>query len=156
MRRVVAPRIDVHLNSDDLAAALRTDIREGLTSTPKGIPPKWLYDNHGSELFDRITRLPEYYPTEAERSILVAYAADIVELVKADTIIELGSGTSDKTTALLDAAVAADSLERFIPFDVSEEFLSQAVRMIAERYPEIQVHGNYQNITIFSPTILKY
>ena len=141
MSRVVVPQIDVHFGPDDLDAALRADIRDGLTSTPKELPPKWLYDATGSDLFDQITRLPEYYPTEAERSILLAHAADIVERSQADTIVELGSGTSDKTRALLDAATAAGTLERFIPFDVSESFLRDAALMLADRYPGLRVHG---------------
>ena len=141
MKQVIAPEIDVHLGPDDLAAALRSDIRDGLTSTPKDLPPKWLYDAAGSDLFDQITRLPEYYPTEAERSILLRDAPDIVARAQADTVVELGSGTSDKTRALLDAAMAAGTLERFIPFDVSESFLRDAALMLAERYPGVQVHG---------------
>ena len=141
MKRVILPQVDVHLGPDDLDTALRADIREGLTSTPKDLPPKWLYDTRGSDLFDQITRLPEYYPTEAERSILLAHAADIVGRAGAGTIIELGSGTSDKTRALLDAAVAAGTLDRFVPFDVSETFLREASLMLAERYPGVQIHG---------------
>ncbi|MEM9468033.1 MAG: L-histidine N(alpha)-methyltransferase [Actinomycetota bacterium] len=141
MTRVILPTVDVHLGPDDLDAALRADIRDGLTSTPKDLPPKWLYDENGSDLFDQITRLAEYYPTEAERSILLAHAADVVERTQADTIVELGSGTSDKTRALLDAATEAGTLQRFIPFDVSEAFLREAALMLAERYPGVQVHG---------------
>lgn len=140
MQRVILPQIDVHLGPDDLDAALRADIRDGLTAIPKDLPPKWLYDSRGSDLFDQITRLAEYYPTEAERSILLANAAAIVARAGADTIVELGSGTSDKTRALLDAA-AAGTLERFIPFDVSEMFLRDAALMLAERYPGVQIHG---------------
>ena len=96
-------RVDVHLTSDDLRAALRDDVARGLRSVPKDLPPKWFYDDRGSELFDEITRLPEYYPTRAERSILVSRAADIVVTSNADTLVELGSGTSEKTRLLLDA-----------------------------------------------------
>ncbi|MGZ4456994.1 MAG: L-histidine N(alpha)-methyltransferase, partial [Nocardioides sp.] len=110
-------RIDRHLTSDDLAASLRRDVRAGLTSTPKVLPPKYFYDDRGSELFDEITRLPEYYPTRTERGILVAHAADIVARTKADTLVELGSGTSEKTRLLLDAFANADLLTRFVPFD---------------------------------------
>lgn len=141
MSRVIVPRVDVHLGPGDLEAALRADMRAGLTGTPKELPAKWLYDTTGSDLFDQITRLAEYYPTEAERSILRAHAADIVGQARADTIVELGSGTSDKTRTLLDAAAVAGTLERFVPFDVSERFLRDATRMLAERYPGLQVHG---------------
>jgi L-histidine N-alpha-methyltransferase len=141
VKPVLLPDVDVHLGPDDLEAALRADIRTGLTSTPKDLPPKWLYDERGSELFDQITRLAEYYPTEAERSILLRHAADIVERTGADTIVELGSGTSDKTRALLDAATERGVLDRFIPFDVSEAFLREATLMLAQRYPGVQIHG---------------
>jgi L-histidine Nalpha-methyltransferase len=133
--------IDVHLGPGDLAAALRSDIRAGLTALPKELPPKWLYDERGSELFDRITRLEEYYPTEAEREILATHAAAIVAVADADTIVELGAGTGDKTRALLDAARDHGRLERFIPFDVSEEFLRSTATTLAELYPGLLVHG---------------
>ncbi|MEO0493297.1 MAG: L-histidine N(alpha)-methyltransferase [Actinomycetota bacterium] len=141
MADVIIPQIDVHLGPDDLDAALRADLREGLTIAPKDLPPKWLYDTRGSDLFDQITRLPEYYPTEAERSILLAHADDIVARTRAETIVELGAGTSDKTRALLDAARAEGTIRRFIPFDVSETFLRDAALLLAERYPGLEVHG---------------
>lgn len=133
--------IDIHLGQDDLDRALRADVRAGLTASPKELPPKWFYDERGSELFDEITKLDEYYPTEAERSILLANAANIIDLAVPDTIVELGSGTSDKTRALLDAGSAAGTLRRFVPFDVSEAFLRQSVGQLAERYPELAIHG---------------
>ena len=102
----VIPRIDVHLAPGALRDALRADVAEGLTSVPKELPPKWFYDDVGSQLFDEITRLPEYYPTRRERWILEHHAADIVRLSGADTLVELGSGTSEKTRLLLDAFVA--------------------------------------------------
>lgn len=133
--------VEVHLGSDDIDRALRADVEAGLTASPKELPPKWFYDERGSELFDAITRLDEYYPTEAEREILLEHATDIVELAAPETVVELGSGTSDKTGAILDAAVASGCLERFVPFDVSEEFLRASVDELAGRYPDIVVHG---------------
>lgn len=133
--------VDVHLGPDDLQAALRADVRDGLTAPAKELPPKWLYDERGSELFDQITRLEEYYPTEAEREILLRHASTIIERADADTIVELGSGTSDKTVALLDAARAHGRLRRFIPFDVSEEFLRVSAATLAEKYPGLDIHG---------------
>src|SRR3989440_2726004 len=112
-------RVDVRLGQDELDAGLRDDVRRGLTSTPKELPPKWFYDEVGSRLFDEITRLPEYYPTRREREILVAHAADIARLSRATTLVELGSGTSEKTRLLLDELARAGTLERFVPFDVS-------------------------------------
>jgi L-histidine N-alpha-methyltransferase len=132
-------RIDVHLGQDELDAALRDDVRRGLTSTPKELPPKWFYDDRGSMLFDEITRLPEYYPTRREREILQARAADIAEITGADTLVELGSGTSEKTTLLLDALHDAGRLRRFVPFDVCEPVLRDAAATIAARYDGLGV-----------------
>lgn len=139
-----APRqtiVDVHLGENDLDKALRIDVEAGLTADPKSLPPKWFYDERGSQLFDDITGLVEYYPTEAEREILLDNAAEIVAATDAETIIELGSGTSDKTKAILDSAVNRGTLRRFVPFDVSEAFLRSSVDSLAERYPDLTVHG---------------
>ncbi len=133
--------IDVHLGPGELDRALRRDVETGLTSEPKELPPKWFYDEQGSALFDKITRLDEYYQTEAERSILANRASELIATVQADTIVELGSGTSDKTRTVLDEATSTGSLKRFIPFDVSEEFLRHAAHMLAARYPRLEVHG---------------
>lgn len=134
-------RVDVHLTPEDLAAALRADVRDGLGRVEKELPPKWLYDEAGSALFEQITRLDEYYPTEAERQILVREAPKIIDRAGADTIVELGSGTSEKTVALLDAGRADGRLRRFIPFDVSEEFLRASADTLAARHPELEIHG---------------
>ena len=96
------------------------------SSTPKSLPPKWFYDSVGSELFDQITRLPEYYPTRAEAEILRARSAEIAAASEADTLVELGSGTSEKTRLLLDALRDRGSLRRFVPFDVDASILSTA------------------------------
>ena len=133
-------RVDVHLSGADLAAALAHDVRVGLTSTPKELPPKWFYDDRGSALFDEITRLPEYYPTRAERAILEARASEIATLTGADTLVELGSGTSEKTRLLLSALADAGTLSRFVPFDVSEQTLRDASAAVAKEYG-IDVHA---------------
>jgi L-histidine N-alpha-methyltransferase len=133
--------VDVHLAPDATAHALEHDVRSGLSATPKTLPPKWFYDDRGSELFDEITRLPEYYPTRTERSILIAHARDIAELTKADTLVELGAGTSEKTRLLLDALRDRGTLERFVPFDVSEQTLRDAADAVAREYPGVRVHA---------------
>jgi len=125
--------------TSDRTAALVADVREGLGSRPWTLPPKWLYDARGSELFDRITRLPEYYPTEAEREVLVARADEVVAACGADTLVELGSGSSDKTTALLDAMRDAGHLRRYVGFDVSRDALQGAARDLRRRYPGLEV-----------------
>ncbi len=132
--------VDVHLGMDDIDKALRLDVAAGLTAVPKELPPKWFYDERGSELFDEITGLEEYYQTEAERQILLDNASMLIATARPETIIELGSGTSDKTRAILDAAVAAD-LRRFVPLDVSEAYLRTSVESLAEEYPSLLVHG---------------
>lgn len=117
--------------------ALARDVRDGFAQRPRTLPAKWLYDARGSQLFDRITTLPEYYPTEAERSILLRHAADIVEVAGSDTLVELGSGSSDKTTALLDAMRATDhGLHRYVGFDVSRDALEGAAETLSRQYPE--------------------
>lgn len=133
--------VDVHLGPDDITEALRHDVRRGLGSQPKDLPPKWFYDDHGCDLFDQITRLPEYYPTETERGILRAQAAEIARVSGADTIVELGSGTSDKTRTLLDAFTAAGQLRRFIPFEVNEATVRAAGEAIVAEYPGVAVHA---------------
>ena len=140
-RHAAPPTFDVHLHGDWRVRALVDEVRIGLTASPKQLTPRWLYDDRGSELFDEITRLPEYYPTEAEREILMARAGDIAARTGADTLVELGSGTSDKTRALLDAFDEAGHLRRFVPFDVSEQTLRYSAAILAERHPGMHVHG---------------
>jgi L-histidine N-alpha-methyltransferase len=135
-----SPAVDVHLTPDDLHGQLATDARIGFTAAEKWIPATWFYDEAGCELFDRITELEEYYPTRAERSILAANADEIARLARPQTVVELGSGTSDKTTLLLDAFRRAGTLRRFVPFDVSESTLVDAMERLGDRYP-IDFHG---------------
>jgi L-histidine N-alpha-methyltransferase len=112
---------------------------DGLTQTPKSLPPKWFYDSVGSELFDQITRLPEYYPTRAEAEILRARSAEIALASGADTLVELGSGTSEKTRMLLDALRDRGSLRRFVPFDVDAGVLNAAGEAIQREYPGVEI-----------------
>jgi L-histidine N-alpha-methyltransferase len=128
-----------HLQADSANRALRNDVQNGLAQTPKSLPPKWFYDEVGSDLFDQITRLPEYYPTRTEAAILRATAAAIAAAVGADTLVELGSGTSEKTRMLLDALHSRGALRRFIPFDVDAGVLQTAGGAILEEYPGIEV-----------------
>ncbi|GAC1401392.1 MAG: L-histidine N(alpha)-methyltransferase [Mycobacterium sp.] len=127
------------LAADSAAQALRRDVRDGLTQTPKSLPPKWFYDSVGSDLFDQITRLPEYYPTRAEAEILRSRSAEIAAASGADTLVELGSGTSEKTRMLLDALRDIGSLRRFIPFDVDAGVLTAAGSAIQREYPGVEV-----------------
>lgn len=131
--------ISNYLAADAAEQALRRDVRSGLTRTPKSLPPKWFYDSMGSDLFDQITRLPEYYPTRAEAQILGRHAAEIATVSGADTLVELGSGTSEKTRMLLDALRNRGSLLRFVPFDVDAGVLTASGAAIQREYPGIEI-----------------
>jgi L-histidine Nalpha-methyltransferase len=142
------PVVSVLLEPDWASGTLVDDVRRGLARHPRTLPPKWLYDDVGSRLFDEITRLPEYYPFLAERSILVEHAAEIASASGATTLVELGSGTSEKTRLLLDAFTATGQLERFAPVDVSEGTLRQAAEQIAKRYAGLQVEAVVGDFTL--------
>lgn len=139
--RISDPVIDVHLTPGHAAGALRSDARAGLLAEPKWLPPKWFYDARGSELFEEITRLPEYYPTRAEREILDRRAGEIAARTGAHTLVELGSGSSEKTRLLLDALRGHGTLHEFVPLDVSESALRDAAEAIVDDYPGLSVHG---------------
>ncbi len=133
--------IDRRLPAGFLESALRADALTGLTATPKALPPKWFYDANGSALFEKITELPEYYPTRAERSILTANASQIARLTQARTLVELGSGSSEKTRLLLSALREAGTLRRYVPIDVSEPALTQAADALSKEYPGLDVRA---------------
>ncbi len=132
--------VDMHLSQDHQAKALRSDVLDGLLATPKTLPPKWFYDARGSDLFERITRLPEYYPTRAERRVLADRSAEIAGLTRANSLVELGSGSSEKTRLLLDA-LRRTGLRQFVPMDVSPTALRESAAAIARDYPGLAVHG---------------
>ncbi|WP_046471276.1 L-histidine N(alpha)-methyltransferase [Allosalinactinospora lopnorensis] len=134
-------RIERHLTTDDLDKTLRRDVHDGLSAHPKSLPPKWFYDERGSALFEEITRLPEYYPTRTERAILLRYASGIGRATAADTLVELGSGSGEKTRLLLDALRTAGTLRRFVPVDVSGDFLEEAAGLVAAEYPGLDVRA---------------
>ena len=134
-------------------SSIETDVRRGLTTAPKDIPPKWFYDDRGSALFERITRLPEYYPTRRERAILESRAPEMARITGADTLVELGSGTSEKTRVLLDALRTAGTLTRFVPFDVSKQTLHDAASAIEREYPGIDVQPVVGDFTLDLDTI---
>ncbi|GGW97281.1 L-histidine N(alpha)-methyltransferase [Streptomyces chartreusis] len=133
-----------NLPEDATDAALRADVLKGLTGTPKTLPPKWFYDAQGSELFEKITELPEYYPTRAEREILVDRAGEIAAATGARTLVELGSGSSEKTRFLLEALTG---LHTYVPVDVSESALTQAGQALVEERPGLDVHALIADFT---------
>ncbi|HVL91554.1 MAG TPA: L-histidine N(alpha)-methyltransferase [Actinomycetota bacterium] len=133
--------LDVRLTDEDLRAGLAADVAAGLAGDPKTLPSKWLYDEAGCELFDRITTLPEYYPTRRERSILRDRAREIARITAAETLIEIGSGTSEKTRLLLDALAGSGTLSRIVLLDISEPTLRAAADTLADAYPGVDVHA---------------
>jgi len=133
--------IEVHLPPELLSKTLREEAAIGLTAVTKYLAPTWFYDERGCELFEEITGLPEYYPTRTERAILEQRCDDIVAASGADTLVELGSGTSAKTRLLLDAFARAGSLRRFVPFDVAEATLRAAATALKSEYPWVEVHA---------------
>ncbi|MGI5253987.1 L-histidine N(alpha)-methyltransferase [Actinacidiphila glaucinigra] len=126
------------LPADATAAALRADVAHGLTRSPKQLPPKWFYDARGSELFEEITRLPEYYPTRAEREILHARAPEIAKASGARTLVELGSGSSEKTRLLIGALGGPLT---YVPIDVSESALTGAGQALLADHRDLSVHA---------------
>jgi L-histidine N-alpha-methyltransferase len=117
------------------------DVRSGLESRPRVLRPKYFYDERGSQLFEQITRLPEYYPTRAEDELLVSIADELMTHLAPAEIVELGSGSSIKTRALLEAGARIGSLKRYMPFDVSESIVRLAAEDLLQRYPGLEVHG---------------
>jgi L-histidine Nalpha-methyltransferase len=133
--------IDVHLNAD-ASAAMARDVRAGLTASPKELSPKYFYDERGSQLFEQITELPEYYPTRAEREILAGRSAEILATAGSPgTLVELGSGSASKTRHLLDAMRDAGSLRTYVPVDISEEITQETARVLVDEYPGLVVRG---------------
>jgi L-histidine Nalpha-methyltransferase len=131
--------LETFLTPDDLDKALRQDVADGLSADQKTLPSKWFYDERGSELFEEITRLEEYYPTRRERAILMARAGEIAERTKARTLLELGAGSGEKTRLLLDALGTAGTLNSYVPVDVSGDFLAGAADQIAADYPGLAI-----------------
>jgi L-histidine Nalpha-methyltransferase len=139
------------LPADFDATTLRDDVRRGLGTGRKALPPRWFYDKIGSELFEEITRLPEYYPTRTEREILARHAADAVQAADPDILVELGSGSAAKITLLLDALVAHRAARgaipgevpraapRYVALDVSEDALRGAAATLVRRYDTMEI-----------------
>jgi L-histidine N-alpha-methyltransferase len=133
--------IEVHLDAE-ASATMASDIRRGLLTDPKEVSPKYFYDERGSQLFERITELDEYYPTRAERAILSERSGEIVLAAGGPgTLVELGSGSASKTRHLLDAMRDADCLRTYVPVDISEEITHQTAELLVDEYPGLQVRG---------------
>ncbi|MDQ6900396.1 MAG: L-histidine N(alpha)-methyltransferase [Candidatus Dormibacteraeota bacterium] len=132
--------IAIHTFGQDVLDDLVRDVRAGLTTQPRSLPPRWFYDDRGSELFEAITELPEYYQTRTEAAILQRIAPEVLSLVRPDTLVELGAGAAVKTQALIDAGVR-DGLTCFLPFDISEPTLQQTARRLAGDYPSLRIYA---------------
>jgi L-histidine N-alpha-methyltransferase len=133
--------IEVHLDAD-AAAAMAEDVRVGLSASPKELSPKYFYDERGSQLFEQITELPEYYPTRREREVLADRSAEIVAAAGGPgTLVELGSGSASKTRHLLSAMRDAGRLETYVPVDISEEITQETARALVEEYPGLEIRG---------------
>ena len=146
--------VDVLLTEADRVRLLRAEARRGLTATPKQLPPKWFYDERGSTLFEAITREPEYYLTRREREILDEHAVDIARMTRASTLVELGSGSSEKTRLLLDALRHAGSLRLFMPFDVCLPAVADAAASLRRDYPGLDIKavvGDFNEHVRFLP-----
>ncbi len=134
-------QIDVYLSDQGVLHTMAEDVRRGLTATPKTLPPKYFYDAEGSDLFECITELPEYYPTRTERGLLASVAEEIMGQVCPRELVEVGSGSSSKTRLLLDSRNGADTLALYLPFDISEEMLRASAASLLEEYPSLHVRG---------------
>ena len=124
---------------DDRKSTMIDEVREGLGRRQKELPPKYFYDERGSELFEKITRLPEYYLTRSERALLEDHARSLVETLRPRTLVELGAGSAAKTRILLDAMRDAGCAEQYVPVDVSEDFLAETARQLRTEYPTLRV-----------------
>lgn len=127
------------LHGEGSPFGLAEDAMRGLTGTPKTMPPKYLYDSHGSDLFERITEQEEYYQTSTELEILRRIAPLIVDRVRPTVLIEFGSGSASKTRVLLDEMRRAGRLEGYGMLDVSESALRAAAYALMESYPRLLV-----------------
>lgn len=140
--------LEIHLSEADLDAALRADVLAGLTAIPKWLPPKWFYDARGSKLFEAITELPEYYPTRTERALLRRVAPEIAAAAPGtEVLVELGSGSSEKTRLLLSALRAGGALHTYVPQDVSPSALQGAADVLVADFPGLTVHGVVSDFT---------
>lgn len=133
-------RVDVH-RRDEFLADLAEDVRTGLSTQPKELPPKYFYDERGSRLFEDITSLPEYYPTRAEQEILDRVGAEMIATVKPQELVELGPGSARKTHALLHPMITGGHGHTYVPVDVSETAVRGAAARLARAYGDLEIHG---------------
>ncbi len=133
--------IDVYLDHAGALATMGDEVRHGLTSMPKRLPPKYFYDERGSWLFERITKLPEYYLTRSEDSLLKDVVRDVAELSRPHELVELGAGAAVKTQALIEAGRAAGTLERYVPVEISLAMAEHSAARLTEKYRWLDIHA---------------
>jgi L-histidine N-alpha-methyltransferase len=133
--------IDVYLDEAGALASMAEEVRAGLTASPKVLLPKYFYDERGSWLFEKITELPEYYLTRAERSLLKDDVGRIAEITRPSEIVELGPGSAVKTQALLEAGHAVGTLKRYVPVEVSAAMVEHSAERLSEAYPWLEIHA---------------
>jgi len=134
-------RIDVHTDAAAEERRLQADVRRGLTARRKSLPPKYFYDRAGSLLFERITELPEYYPTRTESALLQEILPGLLREFLPDDIVEIGAGASEKTHRVLDAVGAARRPVRYVPLDVDRLTLQTGSLRLMRKYPALRVHA---------------
>ncbi|HSE05207.1 MAG TPA: L-histidine N(alpha)-methyltransferase [Methylomirabilota bacterium] len=134
-------RLDIHTDERARQERLESDVRRGLTTRPKSLPPKYFYDRAGSLLFERITELPEYYPTRTEAAILGEIVPGLIREFLPDDIVEIGAGSSEKTRRILDAATAGGRAVRYVPLDVDRLTLESTAAALLRDYPQLSVHA---------------
>ncbi|WP_420126528.1 L-histidine N(alpha)-methyltransferase [Longimicrobium sp.] len=129
------------------SAAVLREVAEGLSRPQKELSPKFFYDERGSQLFEEITRLPEYYLTRTERSLLERWMPEWIGSLAPRALVELGAGSAEKTRIVLDAIAATTESAVYVPVDVSAEFLDQTAARIGAAYPSIDVVSLVADIT---------
>jgi L-histidine Nalpha-methyltransferase len=134
-------RVDVHTDEQRQQQHLEEDVRRGLTGRPKSLPPKYFYDRAGSLLFERITELPEYYPTRTESALLAEILPGLLGEFLPDDIVEIGSGNSEKTRRILDAVSRGGRPVRYVPLDVDRLTLETTAERLLHDYPNLTVHA---------------
>ncbi len=133
--------IDVYVDEAGALATMADDVRRGLTRTPKQLSPKYFYDERGSWLFERITRLPEYYLTRAERGLLKDFVTEIASIVEPRELVELGPGSASKTHTLIEASRSSGRLERYLPVDVSSAMIEHLAERLLSQYAWLDLHA---------------
>ena len=134
-------RLDIHTDERARQERLEADVRRGLTARQKSLPPKYFYDRAGSLLFERITELPEYYPTRTESALLAEIVPESIGAFRPDDIVEIGAGSSEKTRRILDAASAGGRDVRYVPLDVDRLTLEATAAGLLRDYPRLSVHA---------------